>query len=157
MKKTIALIVPLVLALALAAPAAGHKARKKNKAAGGGTADAKLARLAVEWKNAYNGKDARKLEPLYAENAEYISAHVDGYHARGRAAVIANFQRGIDGGGSITALDVLSTVHTREMASMVTRYVAVNSGRRVEGRNLLVLKKGDAGWRIVTHMTVVKE
>ncbi|HEX9614194.1 MAG TPA: hypothetical protein VGA55_01740 [Bacteroidota bacterium] len=45
---------------------------------------AEFRQLAEQWKQAYNSKDAGNLAPLYAEDAQYISAHVDGCIADGR-------------------------------------------------------------------------
>lgn len=114
-------------------------------------------RLSQEWKQAYNNKDATKLIPLYAEEAEYISAHVPGYMARGRDAVIANFQRGAETGGFIDSVDVLSTHFSCDLVTLVTRYKGIAGGQKVEGRNLPVWKKVEGKWLIVTHMTVVRD
>ncbi|MEX2088640.1 MAG: DUF4440 domain-containing protein [Bacteroidota bacterium] len=116
-----------------------------------------LHRLSQEWKQAYNSKDAANRIPLYAKEAEYISAHVPGYIARGRDAVIANFQAGIDTGGFIDSLDILSTHSSCDLVTLVTRYRGTAGGQKVDGRNLLVWRKVDGKWLIVTHMTAVKD
>lgn len=114
-----------------------------------------LRRLAQEWRDIYNGTDAGRFEPLYAADAEYISGHVEGLVARGRERVIANFQRGMNLGGHLDSVEVLSVNISCDLATLVCRYQATNSGQTVTGRNLLVVKRINGQWLIVTHMTVV--
>jgi ketosteroid isomerase-like protein len=118
---------------------------------------AEFHRLAEQWRQIYNGKDATKFATMYAEDAQYISAHVAGYVADGREAVIANFQRGMDSSGAIESIEVLSSKTSCDLATVVCKYIAVNAGQRVEGRNLLVLKKHADKWLIASHITVVKD
>jgi len=113
--------------------------------------------LATKWQKAYNSKDARNFVELYADSAEYISAHVDGYVAHGRAAVIANFQRGMDIGGHIDSIDVQSVTTSGDLASVVCRYKALAGGKSVEGRNILVCRRIGGSWLIITHVTVVRD
>ena len=107
--------------------------------------------------NAYNGDDADKLIPLYSENAEYISSHVNGLVAKGRKRLIENFQNGINMGGHIDKVEILSMNYSCDLAALVCKYEATNRGQIAVGRNLLVLKNVDGIWLIVTHMTVVLE
>ncbi len=118
---------------------------------------AEFQKLAEQWRLAYDSKDAKNLIPLYAENSEYISAHVNGYIARGLDAVIKNFQKGIDGGGFLDTIEVLSITSSCNIAAVVTRYTGTAGGRKVDGRNLLVWKMIDGKWLVVTHMTAVRE
>lgn len=118
---------------------------------------AEFLRLAEKWKQIYNGKEAAKFTALYTEDAQYLSAHVAGYIANGRDAVIANFQRGMDNGGALERLEVLSSNSSCDLAAVMCRYVAVNGGLRVEGRNLLVLKRSEGKWLIASHITVVRD
>ncbi len=60
------------------------------------------------WKQAYNSKDAKNLIPLYTEDANYISSHVSGLEANGRDKLIANFQNGMNMGGYIDLVEILS-------------------------------------------------
>ena len=113
--------------------------------------------LAEQWKNAYNSKDSKNLIPLYAERAQYISAHVDAYIADGRDRIIANFQKGMTGGGYVDSLGILSIDSSCDVMTAVTRYDATNSGHKVSGRNLIVWKKIDGRWQIIRHMTAVKD
>ena len=107
------------------------------------------------WRMAYNSGDAQNLAPLYSEDARYISGHVNGLEAIGRDNIVANFQGGISGGGHIESIEILQAEASGEMATLLTRYVAVNSGVTVSGRNLLVLKKVNNNWLILIHMTAV--
>jgi len=111
--------------------------------------------VAEQWRLAYNGMDAAKLAPFYAEDAQYISSHVAGLVASGRDRLIANFQKGMSGGGHLDTLEVLSVNVSCELASVLCKYDATNSGQKMSGRNLLILKKISGKWLIVLHMTVV--
>ena len=119
--------------------------------------EAQFKNLAEIWRHAYNSKDAANLSPLYAEDAQYISAHVNGYIADGHDAIIENFQRGMDSGGYIDSVELLSINSSCDIATLVSRYRATNRDQKADGRNLLVWKKIGGKWLIVTHMTVVKE
>ena len=118
---------------------------------------AEFLRLAEDWKNAYNGGDAQRLGSMYSEDAEYVSPHVAGLVIRGRDEVQANFRRGIEGGGHIDSVSILSSRVSGDMAYLVCRYDATNSGQRVNGRNVLIAKKTDGRWLIVVHASVVRD
>lgn len=109
----------------------------------------------AEWKDAYNSGDAKNLEPLYAEDAQYISSHVEGLVAEGRQALLANFQKGMSGGGHIDSIRVDRLDLSCDMATLFCTYNANNNGMMAEGHNLLVLKRTGDIWLIVLHMTVV--
>ena len=109
----------------------------------------------MEWQQAYNSGDAQNLVPLYAVDARYISSHVANLEAIGRDRLIANFQNGITGGGHIDSIEILEADTSGQMATLLCKYVATNSGVTVSGRNLLVLKKVNGKWLILLHMTVV--
>ena len=108
-----------------------------------------------EWIRAYNSKDANNLIPLYTENAKYISSHVNGLELDGRINVIDYFQNGINGGGHIDTIEILSMNLSCEIATLLCKYPATNSGVTVTGRNLPVMKKINGKWLIAIHMTVV--
>lgn len=114
-------------------------------------------KLAEIWRQAYNSKDAANLSPLYAQDAQYISAHVDGYIAVGHDAVIKNFQNGMDSGGYLDSVEILSINFSCDLATVVSRYHGLAGGQIVDGRNLLVWKHINGKWLIITHMTVVKD
>jgi ketosteroid isomerase-like protein len=117
----------------------------------------KFQKLAEIWRQAYNSKNSANLSPLYADNAQYISAHVNGYIADGHDAVIKNFQRGMDSGGYLDSVEILSINFSCNLATVVSRYRGLAGGQKVDGRNLLVWKRINDKWLIVTHMTVVKD
>jgi ketosteroid isomerase-like protein len=108
-----------------------------------------------QWKDAYNSKDAKKLIPLYSIDAQYISSHVSGLVAAGRERLIANFQNGMNMGGSIDLVEIVSIQVSCDLATLLCKYQATNSSVTVIGRNLLILKKINNNWLIVLHMTVV--
>ena len=107
------------------------------------------------WRIAYNSKDAQNLVPLYTENADYISSHVSGLEANGRDKLIANFQNGMNMGGSIDSIEILKMEVSCDIATLYCKYQATNSGVTVIGRNLLVMKRTNGKWLIVLHMTVI--
>jgi ketosteroid isomerase-like protein len=108
-----------------------------------------------KWKDAYNSKDARNLVPLYSEDAQYVSSHVSGLVAQGRDKLIANFQNGMNQGGHIDSIEILTMNISCDLATLLCKYQATNNGETVIGRNLLILKKINKQWLIVLHMTVV--
>jgi len=61
----------------------------------------------------------------------------------------------MSGGGHIDSIEILSMNVSCELATLLCKYQATNSGQTVVGRNLLVLKKIEGKWLIVLHMTVV--
>ncbi|MCO6490100.1 MAG: DUF4440 domain-containing protein [Phaeodactylibacter sp.] len=112
-------------------------------------------RQTERWRLAYNSGEAHNLAPLYSEGARYLSSHVPGLEANGREAVIANFQKGMDMGGHIGSIEILTMDISDGLATLLCKYQATNRGETVEGRNLLILKKMNGAWLIVLHMTVV--
>jgi ketosteroid isomerase-like protein len=109
----------------------------------------------LHWKDAYNSKDANNLVPLYSSDAQYISSHATGLVAAGREKLIANFQNGMNMGGSIDLIEIINMEASCNLATLLCKYQATNSGVTVIGRNLLILKKINNNWLIVLHMTVV--
>ena len=118
---------------------------------------AEFRAFAEQWRQVYNGKDAARFAPMYTADAEYISAHVAGYSARGREAVLVNFQNGMNSGGYLDAIEILSIASSCDLATVVCRYMGMSGGQKVDGRNLLVCKKINGKWLIATHMTVVRD
>ena len=114
-------------------------------------------RLAHEWKDAYNSRDPDRVAALYTEDADYISSHVAGLIAHGRAKIRANFAAGIEAGGYIDAIRILTSSFSCNLAYLVCEYEATNNGQKVRGRNLIVSKKIRGKWMIASHMTVVPE
>lgn len=116
-----------------------------------------LLHLADDWKNTYNSGDAPRLGAMYSEDAEYVSPYVAGLLIRGRDVVQANFRRGMESGGRIDSVTIISSRVSGDMAYLVCRYDATNSGQRVNGRNVLIAKKTDGRWLIVVHASVVRD
>ena len=108
-----------------------------------------------KWMNAYNSGDAKNLIPLYSENSKYISSHVNGLVAEGRDQIIKYFQNGINMGGHIDRIEILEIEYSGDLAALFCIYEADNAGQKAIGRNLIVLRKINDTWLIVTHMTVV--
>lgn len=107
------------------------------------------------WLSAYNSKDANKLIPLYAEDAVYVSSHAPGLELNGRNQVIDYFQKGINGGGHLDKIEIIKMDVSCDLATVLCKYQATNSGVTVEGRNLLIMKRKNGKWLIAIHMTVV--
>lgn len=118
------------------------------------TDDPSLRGVAERWKDAYNAGDAARVAALYTDEGQYLSAHV---HARGREAVRAYFQKGIDAGGRIEAIRVLESWSAGSLAYAIGTYQADNAGQQVDGRILLVLRRCDGEWRIAAHEVVVRD
>jgi ketosteroid isomerase-like protein len=119
------------------------------------SSSAEFEHIAQQWVVAYNGTDANALAPLYTEDARYISGHVPGLVADGRDRVIANFQKGMKSGGHLDGLEILSVTQSCDLATVLCRYKANNSGQKVSGRTLLILRRMGGKWLIALHMTVV--
>ncbi len=116
--------------------------------------DAILRRASEEWRDAYNAKDAARVASLYTEDGYYVSAHIS---AHGREAIRGYFQRGIDAGGHIEAVQILETHSDGRLAYTVGTYDANNAGQKVSGRILLVLVKRGDHWLIAAHQVVVPD
>lgn len=108
-----------------------------------------------KWKEAYNSGDARNLQRFYTQHSRYVSGHVAGLELIGRDNVLANFQKGISGGGHIDSIEIISSEKSCDLVTLLTKYQATNNGQTVTGRNLLVLKKMNGDWLIVLHVSVV--
>jgi ketosteroid isomerase-like protein len=109
----------------------------------------------ARWMNAYTSKVADNVVQLHTEDAQYISGHVAGLVAKGRDALIANFQIGKRGGGHIDSIEILDAQISCNPATLLCTYHATNSGAAAIGRNRLVSKKVNGAGRICLHMTVV--
>jgi uncharacterized protein (TIGR02246 family) len=119
--------------------------------------DQQLRDVATLWKEAYNRKDAKAVAHLYADDAYYVSQHVPGGFIHGRKAILANTERGISGGGHVDSIEILKSEIMGDLAYSVGTYHATNSGQKVTGRNILVLKKMSGRWLIVAHTSVVPD
>ena len=147
MKILAALALLVIMATTVVAQESGRKPRSR--------VAEQFEHIAQEWMAGYNSPDAGNLKHLYAEHAQYISSHVPGLVAAGRDALLSNFQKGINMGGHLDGIEVLSVTHSCDVATVLCRYDANNSGEKVSGRTLLVLQRIDGTWVIVLHMTVI--
>ena len=145
-------LVALALSAAPIQRADGTRACNPDRVSGAD--DPSLRRVAEDWKEAYNAGDAPRVAALYTENGQYLSAHVG---ARGREAIRAYFQRGIDAGGRIEAIRVLESRSDGTLAYATGTYEANNAGQKVDGRILLVLERCGDRWFIVAHEVVVRD
>jgi uncharacterized protein (TIGR02246 family) len=119
-----------------------------------GEPDEAPRRVAEEWKAAYNAGDAARVASLYTDDGYYVSAHVV---AQGRSAIQAYFQRGIDAGGHIDRIQILTSGASGDLAYTVGTYEATNAGQKVRGRNVVVLRKVGEKWLMAAHETVVAD
>jgi ketosteroid isomerase-like protein len=126
-------------------------AEDRGRAEGSGSTDRAVRRVAEDWKAAYNAKDAAAVAALYGP---HVSAHVV---ARGRAKIQAYFRRGIDAGGHVDAIQILSSGHSGDLAYTVGTHEATNAGQQVRGRNVVVVPNVAGRWLIVAHETVVAD
>ncbi|WP_291271150.1 DUF4440 domain-containing protein [Geothrix sp.] len=114
-----------------------------------------FVQISKQWLAAYNDGDTKLLGRLYAIDAQYISGHVPGLVAIGREKVISYFQAGIQLGGHIDSLTVLSVSESCNLATVLCEYRANNAGQKANGKSLLLFRKEGDHWLIYLHMTVV--
>ena len=147
---------PFLAALCVTATVLATVARgwPDGEAAVAQSTDQALLEVAAAWKAAYNAKDAAAVASLYAPDAYYVSAHVV---ARGRPEIQAYFQRGIDAGGHIDAIQILASGQSGDLAYWVGTYEATNAGQKVRGRNVVALRRVRDKWLIVAHESVVAD
>lgn len=119
------------------------------------TSKQKFVQISKEWLAAYNNGDTKQLEQLYAEDAQYISGHVQGLVAYGRQNVISYLDAGIKLGGHIESLTVISVSESCDLATVLCEYNANNAGQKANGRSLLIFRKVNNNWLVYLHMTVV--
>jgi hypothetical protein len=58
-------------------------------------------------------------------------------------------------GGHVDSIAIISIEQSCDLATLLCTYEATNAGQKAVGRNLLVVKRVNNRWLIVTHMTVV--
>jgi hypothetical protein len=63
----------------------------------------------------------------------------------------------MNAGGHIDGVEVLSSQVSCDLASLLCRYEATNSGQKVTGLNVILLKKVAGKWLILSHATVVRD
>ena len=116
-----------------------------------------LTTLANTWKDAYNAKDTAKIASLYTPDAIYCSAHVPVLVASGRDQIRDYLYGGMIGGGHVDSIIILSYDISQDLGTVFCEYNATNSGKTVNGRNLIVVKRVDGKWFFNKHITVVKD
>ncbi len=114
-----------------------------------------IRNMTEQWKAAYNSGDAKNFNTIYSESSRYISSHVTKLELMGKEKVLNNFQNGMNMGGRIDSIEILDIQINNDLATVLCKYQATNSGVTVIGRNLLVMRKNNLNWEIVIHMTVV--
>jgi ketosteroid isomerase-like protein len=127
---------------------------QQGQAAAASSTEHELLAVAEAWRTSYNAKDAVAVASLYAPNGYYVSAHVV---ARGRSEIQAYFQRGIDAGGHIDSIELLSTGRSGDLAYWVGTYEATNAGQKVRGRNVVVVRRVGKTWLMVAHESAVAD
>lgn len=113
-------------------------------------------RQSVErWRIAYNANDLTSLGSFYSDDILYVSPHVPNLIISGRETLTKNFARGISGGGHIDSVAVVTADLSGDMAYLVTTYFATNSGVGVTGKNIIIMKRINGVWLIVTHASII--
>lgn len=118
---------------------------------------AAIRRIAADWKRAYNRGDTTLLASMYAPEADYVSPHVPSLIIHGRDMIRENFKKGIDAGGHIDAVEILSASESCDVSYVVCTYRATNNGKTVTGKNIIVSRKIDGTWLIVVHASIVRD
>jgi uncharacterized protein (TIGR02246 family) len=121
------------------------------------TDEQQIRQIPQIWMEAYNHNDAAAATALYADDGYYVSQHLSTGIIQGREAIKANIQRGIDSGGHVDSIEVLTIAISGDMAYSVGTYQATNAGLKVTGRNIVVCRKINGKWLIVAHTSVVPE
>ncbi len=109
------------------------------------------------WIAGYNGRDAGRVAALYAPDAYYLTQHYVNGIVHGRADIQAYLQRGVDAGYHIDAIRIVHVACAADMMYAITRYESTNAGQKARGVNLVVLRRGRTGWRIVAHEAAVPD
>jgi uncharacterized protein (TIGR02246 family) len=122
------------------------------------TSDKKeILKIVEQWKEGYNSGDAAKVAALYKEDAYYLTQHFITGIVRGRAAIQAYVQLGVDSRYHIDSIRTLSIDCSGDFAYAITRYDATNNGQIAFGVNIVVLKKIGGKWLIVAHEAAVPD
>jgi uncharacterized protein (TIGR02246 family) len=116
-----------------------------------------LRQVSVQWKDAYNNKDAARVASLYTDDAYYLTQHfVDGI-VHPRANIQAYVQRGVDAGYLVDSIEILVLTCVGDLSYTITRYRSTNGPDKAMGVNLVVLRKLEGKWRIVAHEAAVPD
>ena len=121
-------------------------------------ADERAVREIVEqWKDGYNAGEAAKVATLYVDDAYYLTQHFITGIVRGRAAIQAYIQRGVDARYHIDSIKTILVDCSGGFDYAITRYNATNGGEKAFGVNIVVLKKIGNKWLIVAHEAAVPD
>jgi uncharacterized protein (TIGR02246 family) len=119
--------------------------------------EAAVRQVSVQWKDAYNGRDAARVASLYTEDAYYLTQHfVDGI-VHPRTNIQAYVQRGVDAGYLVDSIEILALTCVGDLSYTITRYRSTNGSDKAMGVNLVVLRKLEGKWRIVAHEAAVPD
>ena len=110
-----------------------------------------------QWKDGYSAGEAAKVAALYAGDAYYLTQHLITGIVRGRAAIQAYVQRGVDARYHIDSIKTILVDCSDGFGYAITRYDATNGGEKTFGVNIVVLKKIGNRWLIVAHEAAVPD
>jgi uncharacterized protein (TIGR02246 family) len=116
-----------------------------------------ILQIIEQWREGYNSGNASKVAALYKEDAYYLTQHFITGIVKGRAAIQAYFQLGVDAKYHIDSIHALSLDCSGAFAYAITRYDATNNGQVAFGVNIVVLKKIGGKWLIVAHEAAVPD
>lgn len=116
-----------------------------------------VLQIIEQWKDGYNNGEAFKVAALYTKDAYYLTQHFITGIIRGRAAIQAYVQIGVDDHYHIDSIRTIYMDCSVDFAYAVTRYDAINNGQKAFGVNIVVLKKINGAWFIVAHEAAVPD
>ncbi len=105
----------------------------------------------------YNSGNAAKVAALYTEDAYYLTQHFVSGFVHPRSQIEAYIQRGVDARYHVDTIKVVRLECSVALAYIVARYEATNTGQKVFGVNIIVLKKVQGNWLIVAHESAVPD
>ena len=115
---------------------------------------AAIRAVAEAWVARYNAGDSAGVADLYTEEGYYASAHV---LAHGREQIQRYWARGIAAGGHLDFVKPIEIYAERDLGYFLGKYQATNAGMTVDGRIVIIAKRGQGQWRIAVHETVVRD
>jgi len=116
-----------------------------------------ILQIIEQWREGYNSGNASKVAALYKEDAYYLTQHFITGIVKGRAAIQAYIQVGVDAKYHIDSIHALSIDCSGDFAYAITRYDAKNNGQVAFGVNIVVLKRIGGKWLIVAHEAAVPD
>ncbi len=116
-----------------------------------------ILKIVDQWREGYNSGNASAVAELYTEDAYYLTQHFITGIIRGRAAIQAYVQLGVDAKYHIDSIRTLYIDCSDDFGYAITRYDATNNGQKAFGVNIVVLKKTGGKWLIVAHEAAVPD